>query len=56
MYIYTNIKNYHDLIRREREKHKEIDWIRSKLIKAEQSGFTELTAAENLKQAKTQII
>ena len=45
-----------DLIRREREKQKEIDWIRAKLIKAEQSGFTELTAAEILKQAKTQII
>ena len=30
-----------DLIRREREKQKEIDWIRAKLIKAEQNGFTE---------------
>ena len=45
-----------DLIRREREKQKEIDWIRTKLIKAEQSGFTELSPAEILKQAKSQII
>lgn len=30
-----------DLIRREREKQREIDWIRAKLIKAGQSGFTE---------------
>ncbi|NKI27652.1 CopG family transcriptional regulator [Arenibacter sp. 6A1] len=38
-----------DLIRREREKQKEIDWLRAKLIKATESGFTELTAAEILK-------
>lgn len=39
-----------DLNRHDREK--EIDWIRDKLTRAEQSGFTEMTAAEILAESK----
>lgn len=41
-----------DLIRQARGKQNEIDWIRNKLIKAEQSGFTEMTREEILAQSK----
>lgn len=41
-----------DLVRQARNRQKEIDWIRSKLEMAEQSGFTTDSQAEILKQAK----
>ncbi|WP_373495289.1 type II toxin-antitoxin system ParD family antitoxin [Aquiflexum sp.] len=41
-----------DLIRQARGKQNEIDWIRNKLIRAEQSGFTEMTREEILAQSK----
>ena len=44
-----------DLIRRERRKEKEIKFIRSKLIKAEKSGFTNMTAQEILAQSKDEL-
>jgi antitoxin ParD1/3/4 len=42
-----NDMNCHD-----RGKQKELDWIRDKLIKAEKSGFTEMTREEILAQSK----
>lgn len=41
-----------DLIRQAREQQKQIDWIRAKLIKAEQSGFTSMRPDEILAQSK----
>lgn len=41
-----------DLIRQARKQHQAIDWIRAKLDKAEQSGFTNETKAEIKAQAK----
>ena len=41
-----------DLIRRARAKQNEIDLIRSKLLKAEKSGFTNITSKEMLKEFK----
>lgn len=41
-----------DLNRSDREKQKDIDRIRNKLIKGEQSGFTEMTREEILAQSK----
>ena len=41
-----------DLIRQARNQQKEIDWIRLKLEKAEQSGFTTDSRAQILKQSK----
>lgn len=41
-----------DLIRQARGKKNEMDWIRNKLIRAEQSGFTEMTREEILAQSK----
>jgi antitoxin ParD1/3/4 len=41
-----------DLIRQAREQQKQIDWIRGKLIKAEQSGFTNMRPEEILAQSK----
>lgn len=40
-----NALNQHD-------PEKEIDWIRDKLIRAEQGGFTEMTRNEILAQSK----
>lgn len=40
-----------DLIRQARKQQKEIDWIRAKLIKSEQSGFTDMTHDEILAQS-----
>lgn len=37
-----------DLIRKARAQQDEIEWIRAKLIKAEQSGFTDESPAEIL--------
>jgi len=42
-----NDMNCHD-----RGEQKELDWIRDKLIKAEKSGFTEMTREEILTQSK----
>jgi len=41
-----------DLIRRARAKQGEIELIRSKLLKAEKSGFTNITSKEMLKEFK----
>lgn len=42
-----------DLIRQARKQQIEIDWIRTKLDKADQSGFTEDTQEQILKQSKS---
>jgi len=44
-----------DLIRKARAHQNELDFIRSKLIKAEQSGFTDLNSAEILAKSKKQL-
>lgn len=41
-----------DLVRRERKRQDELEWIRSKLIEAEKSGFTEQTPEEILAESK----
>lgn len=41
-----------DLIRQARNQQKQIDWIKLKLEKAEESGFTTETKAQILKQSK----
>lgn len=42
-----------DLIRQARKQQAEIDWIRTKLKKAEQSGFTSDTKEQILAQSKS---
>lgn len=42
-----------DLIRQARKQQVEIDWIRTKLEKSENSGFTEDTKEQILKQSKS---
>jgi len=42
-----------DLIRQARKQQIEIDWIRTKLEKAEQTGFTNDSKEQILKQAKS---
>ena len=42
-----------DLIRQARKQQIEIDWVRTKLEKAENSGFTSETKNEILAQSKT---
>ena len=44
-----------DLIRKARAQESEIEWIRAKLIKAEQSGFTEMTPDEILATSKEEL-
>ena len=44
-----------DLIRKARQKQEEIEWIRSKLIKAEQSGFTDMDPEQILAQSKEKL-
>ncbi len=44
-----------DLIRQARNQQREIDWIRLKLEKAEQSGFTTKSRAQILKQSKDRL-
>lgn len=44
-----------DLIRKAREQQKQIDWIRTKLIKAEESGFTNMRPEEILAQSKREM-
>lgn len=40
-----------DLIRQAHERQKQVDWIRTKLIKAERSGFTNMSPEEILAQS-----
>jgi len=42
-----------DLIRQARKQQVEIDWIRAKLEKAEESGFTNDSKEEILRQSKS---
>lgn len=44
-----------DLIRQARGQQVQIDWIRAKLEKAENSGFTKDTKSEILKQSKAML-
>ena len=43
------------LIRKERETQREIEWIRAKLIKAEQGGFVDKTPDEMLAEFKERL-
>ncbi len=42
-----------DLIRQARKQQTEVDWVRAKLSKAEQSGFANSTKAEILAESKS---
>jgi antitoxin ParD1/3/4 len=42
-----------DLIRQARKQQVQADWIRAKLIKSEESGFTDETKEQILKQSKS---
>ena len=42
-----------DLVRQARNQQKQIDWIKAKLTKAEQSGFTEDTKEQILAESKS---
>jgi antitoxin ParD1/3/4 len=42
-----------DLIRQARRQQGQVDWIRAKLNKSEESGFTELTKEQILEQSKS---
>jgi len=44
-----------DLIRKARAQQDEIEWIRDKLIKAEKSGFSNLTPDEILAKSKEEL-
>ena len=44
-----------DLIRKEREKQKQIEWLRTQLLEGEQSGITKLTRDEILAQSKEEL-
>lgn len=44
-----------DLIRQARQQQIKIDWINKKLNRAEQSGFTESTKNQILKESKTRL-
>lgn len=44
-----------DLIRKARAQQSEIEFIRAKLIKSEQSGFTDLTSNEILAKSKEEL-
>ena len=44
-----------DLIRKARAQQNELDFIREKLIKAEQSGFTDLACGEILAKSKEKL-
>ncbi len=44
-----------DLIRKERKRQDEIEWIRSRLIEAERKGFTEEGRDEILRESKKQL-
>jgi antitoxin ParD1/3/4 len=42
-----------DLVRQARNQQKQVDWIKAKLTKAEQSGFTEDTKEQILAKSKS---
>ena len=44
-----------DLIRQARKQQIEIEWLRNKLVKAENKGFTRATKEEILKESKSRI-
>ncbi len=44
-----------DLIRQARKQQVEIDWIRAKLEKAEESGFTDDSKEQILKESKSRL-
>jgi antitoxin ParD1/3/4 len=44
-----------DLIRQARKQQTQIDWINSKLEKAEKSGFTKATKSQILKESKSRL-
>jgi len=44
-----------DLIRKARAQESENEWIRQRLIKAEKSGFTDMTRDEILAQSKQEL-
>lgn len=44
-----------DLIRQARKQQTQIDWINSKLEKAERSGFTKSTKSQILKESKSRL-
>jgi antitoxin ParD1/3/4 len=44
-----------DLIRQARNQQAQVDWIRAKLIKAEDRGFTEDSEAAILREAKASL-
>lgn len=41
-----------DLIRQARKQHAQVDWVKAKLVRAENSGFTQNTKEEILHLAK----
>ncbi|MDZ7717576.1 MAG: hypothetical protein U5K72_02000 [Balneolaceae bacterium] len=44
-----------DLIRQERKRHDQLEWIRAKLIKAEQEDFTDQSFEEILAESKKEL-
>ena len=44
-----------DLIRRERERKKNLDWLQGQLIEGEQSGHTNMNREEILKESKEEL-
>lgn len=51
----TDSEYVRELIRRDQQENKEISYIRSKLIKAEKSGFTDQSKDEILKELKSEL-
>ena len=51
----TDSEYVRELIRRDQQENKEISYIRSKLIKAENSGFTDQSKDEILKELKNEL-
>jgi len=49
----TKSELVNDLIRQARKQQVQIDWIRTKLVKAEKSGFTEEDKNQILAQSKS---
>jgi antitoxin ParD1/3/4 len=49
----SNSELLNDLIRQARKQQRQIDWISSKIEKAEKSGFTSFTKEEILAQSKS---
>jgi len=44
-----------DLIRQARKQEKQVDWLRMKLDKAEESGFTSASKDDILKESKSRL-